>query len=280
MAAAKASASAVNATTPDEYTAKFATLSFALKGADLMLEDSWQTLPGIKGKPIKNNVGPVFFQYGLTITQGNKKKVSYSVKWTGVNISDARVTRGPEEGDDYYVSCMTSLVSSLSSICLQVEATLGQGVLETTGDEEQAGQLPLARQHEIIKHLRLAIEPHRLTSVGGTQARTTKDFISHLRVHLTGNAVLNRQDRSNQPLKVRVLTCISTSHVHQLPSYKSRHIDGYYLRLPLVLARQVGSRRVAIAKGHCQRPGTAKPCVRPKQMIRGNVLTNVFDNLG
>ncbi|KAI4089558.1 MAG: hypothetical protein LQ344_005273 [Seirophora lacunosa] len=185
MAAAKASASAVNATTPDEYTAKFATLSFALKGADLMLEDSWQTLPGIKGKPIKNNVGPVFFQYGLTITQGNKKKVSYSVKWTGVNISDARVTRGPEEGDDYYV-----------------EATLGQGVLETTGDEEQAGQLPLARQHEIIKHLRLAIEPHRLTSVGGTQARTTKDFISHLRVHLTGNAVLNRQDRSNQPLKL------------------------------------------------------------------------------
>lgn len=112
MAAPQGSASgaASNATTPDEYTAKFATLSFALEGTDIMAEDSWQILPGLKGKACKENVGPVLFEYSLTVTQGNKKKVSCSVKWTGMKISDAQVTRGPEEGDDFFVGSMMSLL--------------------------------------------------------------------------------------------------------------------------------------------------------------------------
>ncbi|KAI4148103.1 MAG: hypothetical protein LQ341_001668 [Variospora aurantia] len=212
MAAPQGSASgaASNATTPDEYTAKFATLSFALEGTDIMAEDSWQILPGLKGKACKENVGPVLFEYSLTVTQGNKKKVSCSVKWTGMKISDAQVTRGPEEGDDFFVQVMLT----------------DKGVLETTGDEDQAGQLPLARQHETFRHLRLAIRPDRLTSVGGTKALRLDDFISHLLVHLTGNIILHSQDRWRRNFKedLHALNCETEAQLNALGVFKDVEI--------------------------------------------------------
>ncbi|KAL8963379.1 MAG: hypothetical protein Q9193_000352 [Seirophora villosa] len=183
--ASGAGGAALDPRVPDNYTARLADLSFTVGKVDLLDEANWQILPGIKGKPCKDNVGPAVFEWGLVVTQGNPKKVSCSVKWTGMNLTDVSVDGGPNKG---------------SKINVQVGLN-HPGVVKTTGEEDEALQLPLAKHHETFTYVRLSIRFDRIKSAGGTDPDSKLTLLSHLLVHLTGNTVLNHQDRWHRVLR-------------------------------------------------------------------------------
>lgn len=78
-----------------------------------MDNNNWQILDASKGPVIKDNVGPVTFEYGIRISQGTKK-ASCSVTWKpGKTFQAPRVKWGPREFDPIEVSNPTMLLMAL-----------------------------------------------------------------------------------------------------------------------------------------------------------------------
>ncbi|KAL8908782.1 MAG: hypothetical protein Q9207_000639 [Kuettlingeria erythrocarpa] len=136
------------ATVPDYYTATTAVLSFTVIGADLLDEASWQLLEEVKGPTTKDNVGPVRFEYGLSISQQKSKATKCTVTCRGGQLQGAPIVkRAAKAGGP---------MSNVRVVVASTKKIKGPPAEKIYDDE--------------------------------TIAR-------HLKVHLTGNEMLNTRDR-------------------------------------------------------------------------------------
>lgn len=91
---------------PDYYAVRLAILSFTVKGADLLDESSWQALDRAKGPTSGDNVGPLRFEYGLSLSQQKSKATKCKVTWKGRQLKgDPIIKREPKSGGTFITLC-------------------------------------------------------------------------------------------------------------------------------------------------------------------------------
>ncbi|KAL8638554.1 MAG: hypothetical protein Q9226_008988 [Calogaya cf. arnoldii] len=115
---------------PARYTVNKMTLKCTIEGGDVMQEESWQQLNDVKGSIKSDNVGPVVFEYGLSVTQDAGKGVSCTVTWGPGQLKGAPTVLPPQK----------------------------QGTpirIEVQGDPSQANQLPLAKNSSFLLIVKL-----------------------------------------------------------------------------------------------------------------------------
>ncbi|KAI4230601.1 MAG: hypothetical protein LQ349_006162 [Xanthoria aureola] len=156
---------------PPHYTVIKMTLKCTVEGANVQDEDSWQLLSTAKGSTQAYNVGPVIFEYGLSVSQKAAKGVSCTVTWGPKSLRSAPIVEPPQK----------------PGAPIRIELEVGTGSLEIKGDPSQANQLPLAEHYAAMKYVRLEGNHSSFEPAKGYVQAGAAVIVGHLKAHLTGN---------------------------------------------------------------------------------------------
>ncbi|KAG7001307.1 hypothetical protein G7Y79_00032g066600 [Physcia stellaris] len=178
MASASSSKKVAAPKMPQSHLFESGHMSYAVKGADLVLDESWVSLETVAGLPKDANVGPVEFDYNIKICQKTK-------------TAKCTLELGPQQYTDPMV---TPGAQAFDSVRVIFKCT-GPHNLQLEGDA--ARELPLAKlcgDALAFEHVRLAV---LFRKIKPKNSDVPKVIIGQLRTFLTGNVTLDIQNPWN-----------------------------------------------------------------------------------
>ncbi|KAL8950746.1 MAG: hypothetical protein Q9222_003243 [Ikaeria aurantiellina] len=150
---------------PPFYKASAAQISFKPDGGNPKDRYGWQYLGDGEPTSDRENVGPVELGSDLKVTQASTT-ATCTVRW---NVSDLLNAVISHAGQGY-----SSVIIAQVSVAHRVSISYDL-------DEQSARQLPLAKHHKYMRHLKFFISPSKLKAPPGWESIGTVDMANHIK---------------------------------------------------------------------------------------------------